>query len=267
VTEREGRKAANDEYALGQPDTPPGSPWERTRARVEVAFEQWGHLVHRRPWLTLLLSLVAVGALASQIPRLEIDTSSESLLEPDDPARVQYDAFRAQFGNEEVAVVLIRTDEVFDLNVLARLRRLHDAFEEEVPHLEEVTSLVNVRNTYGVGDELRVDDFLEDWPDTTEDLADLRVRALANPLYRDVLLSDDATLTAVMVEAQAFSSTSNDSDIHLGFDDVESTPESGFDGEPALQTLSGAENTEFVEAIHRVIARFHEPGFEIHVAG
>jgi predicted RND superfamily exporter protein len=232
-----------------------------------VAFEHWGHRVHRRPWLTLLLSLLAVGALASQIPRLEIDTSSEVFLEPDDPARVQYDIFREQFGNEEVAVVAIRTHEVFEFEILERLRLLHDALEEEVPHLEEVTSLVNVRNTYGVGDELRVDDFLEDWPETTEDLADLRARALANPIYRDTLISDDATLTAIMVEAQAFSSASQDDDELLGFDDAESTSGSAFGGETTLEPLTGAENTSFVQAIRRVTARFNEPGFEIHVAG
>ena len=237
------------------------------RARVEVAFERWGHVVYRRPWLTLLLSLFAVTALTSLIPRLEIDTSAEGFLEPDDPVRVRYDTFREQFGNEEVAVVAIQTNEVFDLAVLDRLRRLHDALEEEVPHLEEVTSLVNVRNTYGVGDELRVDDFLEEWPETTEDLANLRARALANPLYRDVLISEDAKLTAVMIEAQAFSSASQKDDDLLGFDDPSDSHDVEEVAEPALEPLTGAENTEFVTTIKDVAGRFHEPGFEIHVAG
>jgi predicted RND superfamily exporter protein len=251
----------------GQPGAPSGSSWDSVRARIEVGFERWGHLVHRRPWPTLLVSLLAVAAFASAIPRLEIDTSSEGFLEPGDPVRVQYDSFREQFGNEEVAVVAIRTDEVFDLAFLERLRSLHDALEEEVPHLEDVTSLVNVRNTYGVGDELRVDDFLEDWPETTAELADLRARALANPLYRGVLLSDDAGLTAIMVEAQAFSSASEIDDALLGFDDAESTPGSDVGDEPDQAFLSGAENTAFVEAIQSVVARFDEPGFDIHVAG
>jgi predicted RND superfamily exporter protein len=251
----------------GQPGAPSGSSSDRARARIEIAFERWGHVVHRRPWLTLLLSLLGVAAFTSAIPRLEIDTSSEVFLEPGDPVRVQYDDFRGQFGYEEAAVVAIRTKEVFDLAVLERLRSLHDALEAEVPHLEEVTSLVNVRNTYGVGDELRVDDFLEDWPETQAELPELRARALANPLYRGVLISEDATLTAIMVEQQAFSSDSRADDALLGFDDAESA--SGFyaGDQPDLEVLSGAENTEFVEAIQRVVARFDEPGFDIHVAG
>ena len=55
---------------------------------------------------------------------------------------------------------------------------LHEDVEDNVPRLVEVTSLINARETRGQGDELIVGDFLEDWPQTPEELADIACQTL-----------------------------------------------------------------------------------------
>ena len=241
------------------------SRWDRLRVRIEDGFERWGHSVYASPWRTILLCLAGVVVLASQLPRLEIDTSSEAFLEPDHPTRIFHNVFREQFGTEDVAVVAIQTDEVFDLAFLSRLRALHEALEEGVAHLVDVTSLVNVRDTRGVGDELLVDDFLEDWPENEADLLPLRARALGNPLYLGVLLSEDATLATLMVEAEAFSTTESLEDTTGGFEDdlVEGTATEALSATPRIP-LTGVENSEFVASIIEITERFDGPDFRIH---
>ena len=44
-----------------------------------------------------------------------------------------------------------------------------------------MTSLVNVRNTRGEADELIVEDLLEHWPQTHEEMAALKKRVLGEP--------------------------------------------------------------------------------------
>jgi predicted RND superfamily exporter protein len=207
--------------------------------------------------------LLGVAALAAQIPKLEIDTSVEGFIEEDDPARIAYNEFREQFGREDAAVLAIRTDEVFRFEFLERLRALHEELEDELPHLDEVTSLVNVRYTRGRGDELLVDDFLEDWPETQDDLRVLRERALAHPLYRDSLISEDATLATVMIQTSAYSSLGEQEDALAGFDDASGAPADA--NGPVM--LTGAENSELVATLMEIVARHSAPGFEIHVAG
>ncbi len=238
--------------------------WQRSRQSIEGAFEAWGRLVFRRPWRTIGLCVLAVGALSTQLAQIRIDTSNEGFLEPDDPVRVVYDEFRDQFGREQFLYVAIRTSEVFRFEFLERLRALHEDLENELPHLEEVTSLINVRDTRGEGDELFVDDFLEHWPETTADLRVLRERALAKPLYRDVVLSADAKLTAVVVETSAYSSLTESGDALDGFGDPGGEDASA-GAEPAF--LTGQENTEFVVAAKQIAARHTGPDFEIHLAG
>jgi predicted RND superfamily exporter protein len=213
------------------------------------------------------------AALSSQLPKLQIETSPDEQLHESDPARIVYERFRAQFGREEVVVLAIRPEEVFGLDFLAKLRALHSELEERVPYLDEVSSLVNARETLGVGDELVVRDLLEEWPETPAQLESLRARVLANPLYKSFLISGDGRVTAVVIKNDAFSSQTPDLDeLVAGFDD----PVAGFDeadqagsGSGAIDRpfLTGAENGEIMRAIMEVVERYRGPGFEIWVAG
>ena len=239
--------------------------WEGMRARFEQGFDAWGHFVVRHPWRVIAASLLSVAALASQIPRLEVDTSVEGFLEPDSPARVAYTAFRAQFGREDAAVLAIRTEEVFRFEFLERLRALHEQLEDELPHLDEVTSLVNIRHTRGEDDRLIVDDFLEDWPESEADLAVLRERALTHPLYRETVVSSDATLATILVLTSAYSSDGGVDDALAGFEDLESAEAGGDPAEPVM--LTGVENTEMVAALMEIVRAHQADGFDIHVAG
>ena len=77
-------------------------------SKIENQFEQLGYFVFSQRWKVILMALVLFGVLASQVPHIVIDTSNEAFLEPDDPILTQYDAFRDQFGRDEVVVVAIQ---------------------------------------------------------------------------------------------------------------------------------------------------------------
>ena len=230
------------------------------RDRIEQGFEAWGHLVYRHPWLTLAAVAILVTPLLAQLPKLELDTRSEAFLHEDDPRRIAYNDFRALFGRDELILVTIRTPEIFSFPFLEKLRDLHDQIESEVPLLVEVTSLINARNTYAEGDVLYVDDLMEEWPETEADLAILRERALANPIYRNMLLSEGGDVTSVIIETEAYSQQSAISDELGGFED-ETVPAG------PRQTLTGQDNALIVEALYGVVEPYEAPDFEIWVAG
>jgi predicted RND superfamily exporter protein len=229
------------------------------RDRIERAFAAWGHWLYPRARAVLALTLLFVVGLGTQLPQVELDTSTEAFLKEGDAVRLRYDAFREQFGRDERVIIAIEGD-VFDLAFLERLRALHRDLEDEVPQLQDVTSLVNARDTRGEGDELIVGDLLEDWPRTPEDLARIRERALANPLYRDQLLDASGRVTTVLIETDAYSQQDGAGD-ELGGFDAGSAP-----AEPR-RFLTGEENAVIVEAIWAVTGRYEAPDFRVHVAG
>jgi hypothetical protein len=237
------------------------------RDRVERGFETWGRIVAARPVTILIASLAFAAACISGIPRVTVDVSFESFLRADDSVRVAYEAFREQFGRDERVIISAEPGSqgtaagVFDLVFLDKLRAFHEAIEERIPYVDEITSLVNARDTRGEEDTLLVEDFLDPWPEDEERLATLRERALANPLFRNNVISPDAAVTTIVLELQLYTSIGSADDALAGFD------ASGAESDEPPALLSGAEESEFVHALHEIIAEFEGPDFILHVAG
>ena len=175
------------------------------RGRIEAAFEAWGRVLIRFRWLTIAVITALTLGLMSWLPGLRIDNSEEAFLHGDDPERVRYDRFRNQFDRDDRVLVIVHPPEIFDFDFLDGLRAFHRDIEANVPYVEEVTSLLNARNTRGEGDQLIVEDLLERWPQGEADLQALRARVLGNPLYRNILISENGRYTIVALEPFTYS--------------------------------------------------------------
>ncbi|TDI96901.1 MAG: patched family protein [Deltaproteobacteria bacterium] len=241
---------------MSETQRPPG-----IRDRIEAGFERWGHFVSRRAWTTLALAAFVTLALASQLPKLELETSTEGFLHADDPVRVAYNAFRHQFGHDGILLIGVRTRDVFERRFLEKLRAFHRELEDQVPQVAEITSLINVRATRGEDHELIVEELMEKWPEDASALAALRKRALANPLYRNLVISKDARFTIVSIETDLYSSLGEDENALAGFE-AEGKP-----GAAPPPFLTGKENAAVVAAVYEVMERHRGPDFELYAAG
>ena len=74
---------------------------------------------------------------------LRIDPSTEPLLPRDDPARAAYEEAVREFGDDEVFVVAMESDDAFRRDRLERLRRITDAIAR-LPEVRSVQSLTDV---------------------------------------------------------------------------------------------------------------------------
>ena len=233
--------------------------WDMTlRNRIEDRFRDWAYVSARQRGPIIVVMLALAVALGSQLPKLEVDTSTESFLRHNDPARVVYDAFREQFGSDQLIVIALRPPRVFDPAFLDVLAQLHTALEEDVPHVEDVTSLVNVRETRGDGDDLIVRDLLEGLPLAAAEIRQRGARARTNPLYRNFVLSADGRTTTLVVELQALAADLDVEDSLGGFDEG---------GATTPRPLSGTEESSAVNSILAIVEQFRRDGLEIHVAG
>jgi len=189
---------------------------------------------------TALLGLAATACLVRLDPpgiRIGVDPSAEPLLPADDPARPLYQAAVRDFGDDEVYVVAITDDGLFTAEGLARLRRIHEALRT-LPGVRSVQSLVDV-TTFGYDastDAIEVRDFVEALPSAPAALAALRARALADPLFRRALVSEDGRTAALNVSFRKM----NDADF-------------------IAADLDGR--------IAAILAAERAPGVEVHVAG
>ncbi len=231
----------------------------RIHDRIEEQMQNWGRFAAKRSiWILLAMSLFT-GYFGSHLSSLKLEASTESFVREDDPERIRFNEFRAAFGREDFILILLEPENVFDFKFIERLRALHEELES-IDQINEVDSLINARNTYGVGDELIVEDLFENWPENQAELEVIKQRALANPLYENVFISTDGRVAGMMVETDAYSAVDQDADALEGFGN---TPEENINRE----FLTGPELSTIIAAVDETLARYADIAPVIHVAG
>ena len=137
------------------------------REYMEYSFERLARGLYQHPFKVLVILSLVVLILSSKLPSISIDTSTEGMLQQNDPVLLEYDRFREQFGQEEIIILAIQSPENFNADFLSKLKSLHHDLENEIPHLKEVYSLMNATRIYNQGDTLFVEaniDVLTDGP-------------------------------------------------------------------------------------------------------
>jgi hydrophobe/amphiphile efflux-3 (HAE3) family protein len=235
------------------------------RQRIELWFEGVARWIFFNRLKVIIAVGILIAMLAIQLPHLTMDMSTEGFLHPNDPELVTYNQFRDQFGRDEAIIVALKAEDIFDLDFLTMLRQLHMELTDEVPYIDDITSLINARSTRGDGNDLIVEDLMENWPQTSKDIDIIRQRALSNPMYRNLLLSEDGSFTTIVIRTHAFSEQGQSNDLMAGFEEEieQETPEASYPPE----YLSDAENSAVVEAVERIISRYRSDTVAIHLAG
>lgn len=216
------------------------------RDRTERGFERLADIIAARPLLVLVLALVLVVGLAANIPSIKLDTTTEGFLAEDDPAMVIFNRVRETFGRSDRILLAVETEDVFTLECLRRFSALHQALEEQLPHLESVDSLINARYTHSDADTLMVEDLLERIPQNAQELQSLKKRVMGNPFYRDLLISGDARLAVLAIKPLPDPPPSADQ-----------TPD------PFRQSHAG----DIIATLDPLVEQLSQDDFRIHVAG
>lgn len=213
-------------------------------------------------WPIIILIVIFTGLMVSRLPYLTFDMSTEGFLHKKDPKILQYNAFKEQFGRDEMLIAMISPRNVFDRKFLKKLKQFHRDLEDHLPHLKEVRSLINARRTTGAAGELLVTDLLEEIPESEADMRDLKDYVMSNPLYRNLLVSEKGDFTTVIIEPEAFSGAAvaveSGFDTTVGVKDKMAKPE---------KVLTAEENAELVHAVERIVSRYNDPDFPIMISG
>lgn len=229
------------------------------RTKAESSLEKMGAGIVLHPkkiiFTVLALSLLVI----SNLPNITIDTSTEGFLHKEDPALIRYEEFKKQFGYDEMILIAVKTKDVFDIKFLEKFKKLHVELKNDTPHLNDINSLINARNTRGEGDRLIVEDLFEQWPKNEAELNKIKTLAVNSELYENLFFSKDNTVATIIIEPSAYE-TSAAADILSGFSDEA-------EDEKELEFLSDKSKTEMIENTNKIINKFKAEDFDIYIAG
>ena len=233
------------------------------RLKVEKRFEEFTHLIIKHRFKALFLTLAIIIALASNLPKITFDTSTEGFLYKDDPQILAYNDFRNQFGRDEKIIIAIKTKDIFEKSFLKKVFKLHSEIENNVPYIKEVNSLKNARKTTGDNEGLVVEDLFSDGiPDEEKQLKAIKEFTKNNSIYKNLYLNADSTFTTIMITTNTYTSTNMDEFNALadGFSDDEKSDEK-------LKFITAHETNALITKLEEIIQKYESEDFKIYEAG
>lgn len=255
------------------------------KERIEISFEQLTLWVFGHPWRVLAGLLLLVAFLVIQLPQLTFDVTIEGQFQRDDPSHQNYIEFKQQYGDDTAILIGIQSQNIFTQPFLQKLQQLHNELENETPYLDKITSLINVNSIRSEGEQLIVQDLMEEWPQTEQELQQFKEYVLNYPAYQNILISEDGTYTAIYLipDVRALEGETD----FLADEDEAAAP---LEEQPSLlskilslfvineksdpeklitakMTLTNAQRVEMVETVKGITERYNSEDFSIFLTG
>ena len=161
------------------------------------------------PWLALAGILIISLAAGSQIPSLEVRISAEEMLVMKDDEQRFYDQVRHVFGDEQISLLYLESDNLLAADKLEVLERVIDRLET-MPFVARVESLFSVPWVKTVDGYLDKEPYLAKIPQTAAEAEVLLTEAYKNPFLQRVLLGPDKHSMAVAIIMQKETEGMND---------------------------------------------------------
>ena len=236
------------------------------KSKIEKGFYHLGISVIRYRWAILLMTVVVAGLAVTQLPKLSIATSVESMFARHDPILTDYQRFRNHFGRDEEIVLLISSPDIFSLEFLTTLKQFHEDLENSLPLLKEVSSLANAPYIEPVDGGVRTGVFLDYLPSTEEAAQQYRQRAHSYPGLENLFFTPDGKHAIVVVKTQAVSALTADGLRLRGY--ARGVRGAAEPPPPAeQQSISQVENIAVIGIVEAVIKQYQTPDFSIAFSG
>lgn len=163
------------------------------------------YLIVKRPWLVILatfllliLSVSTIYNFSTKELRISVEPSIDQLLPKSDKSKQYYDRVKQQFGNDEILIIALESEDMFTYNRLNLVKTLTNKIER-IEHVERVVSLANLTNTYNSERDIISSLALEVIPQEADKLEKLRYRILDNTLFNGNVVSNDSHMMSLLV--------------------------------------------------------------------
>lgn len=156
------------------------------------------------PKITLAFCVSTIIALATSVPGLHKDTSSDAFIAKDDPVLVYREHVREVFGLEDPIVIAVINEGptgIYNPESLRLISEITDAVSRlENVDPDKVTSLATESNIVGTEEGMEVSEFLDPLPVSQQEANRLKQAIADFPLYLGSLVSRDESTTLIVAE-------------------------------------------------------------------
>ncbi len=149
------------------------------------------------PIILLVLSLTVFFAFKAK--NINIDSDIINSLPESDPEAKLYKEIGDKYEGNSSAMIILRTDNVFDKKVLQTVKQITDSLKiiKGVNYVTSLTNIIDIKTSdwgFQIGKLLNPYDL----PENQQEMDSLRNRVFEKDMYRGVIVSEDSTSTVII---------------------------------------------------------------------
>ena len=160
-------------------------------------MKKFSKLIVRFRWYIIVAVLLLTGFFSYQLKYLEVESNVVNALPETDSIVRLFNDVGKRFGSNEIGLIIIESNNVFEPGVLEDIRRVTDTLSE-MEGITSVRSLTNMTSFNVEGDNFEVDDLISEWPENEADAEKLKEKITKNKLVSGTLASEDGTSTLII---------------------------------------------------------------------
>lgn len=172
--------------------------------RLSRFFARLAEFCFDHRWLVTPVFLALAAGAFTVASGLEFDASYEAYFDEGDTTFVAYEAYREDFGSDEVAYIGFELPGVehgpWNVEAMGWLVEMTEALEDEVPFIYEVTTLANAELTIGTEDGIEISKISDDWPLSQEELLARRDAYFGKPMLVGGIINEASDFGAIIIE-------------------------------------------------------------------
>lgn len=162
-------------------------------------MNKFAEYVIKLRWLIVTAVFLITIFFGYQITNLKINADIITSLPDDDPAAKLFKDIGTEFGGNDMGMIVLETNDIFDAEVIERIRTLTDSvkFTQGVSSVTSLTNILDIKSSeWGIEIGKLVDEY--DLPTTREELDSLKAYVFSKEMYKGAIVSDDGTATAIL---------------------------------------------------------------------
>ncbi len=153
----------------------------------------------RFKWLIIGCVLGLTLFFGYQIQNIKINSDILSTLPDDDPTGHLYKSIGAQFGGNDIGMIVLETDDIFKTDVLQHVKLITDSLRitAGVSTVTSITNVLDIKSSeWGIEIGNLVNEY--DLPDDQAELDSLRNYVDSKDMYKGTIVSKDGTATVIL---------------------------------------------------------------------
>ena len=150
-------------------------------------------------WIIIGAVVILTAFLGFQIRNISINSNILSTLPDNDPTGHLYKRIGAQYGGNDIGMIVLETDNVFQFDVLNHIREITDSLKV-MEGISTVTSLTNILDIKSSDWGIEIGNLVDEYnlPHDPQELDSLRNYVFSKDMYKGTIVSEDGTATVVM---------------------------------------------------------------------